>query len=272
MKETDNRAQRVLIITLDGARPDALAIADTPVFDTLWQQGAYTWEAQTVEPSVTLPTHCSLFYGATPTEHGVMSNEWPDPYARPVPSLLEVCHDHGMSTAAVYGWPPLQSLIPAEAVDFTDFTHEYVSDVLATGEGAVEIIRSNGPAAMFLYLAQPDTDGHGSGWMSDEYIRAIELCDRATGMALDAIATNGHLEQTVVAVVADHGGHEHRHGTDMPEDMTIPWILSGPGVCRGVELAGPVVIHDTAPTVAKVLGLPIPEQWSGRVVEEALCG
>lgn len=271
MQEADPRAQRVLIITLDGARPDALAIADTPVIDRLWQQGAHTWQAQTVEPSVTLPTHCSLFYGTTPAEHGVLSNSWPDPYVQPIPSLLELCHNHGMSTAAVCGWPPFATLVPSGIVDFTDLTHEYEKDAIATGHGAVELIRAHAPAAMFLYLAQPDTDGHAFGWMSDEYIRAIELCDQATGMALEAIEANGDLAQTVIAVLADHGGHEHKHGTDMPEDMTIPWILNGPGVCRGVEVTAPVVIHDTAPTLATVLGLPIPEQWSGRVVDEALC-
>ena len=90
-------------------------------------------------------------------------------------------------------------------------------------------------------------------------------------MAVDAIDTNGHLEETLIVVLADHGGHDHKHGSDMPEDMLIPWILTGPGACRGHEISGPVSIPDTAPTLATALGLPIPEQWTGRIVEDALC-
>ena len=61
MPETDagvDRPTRVLVITLDGVRPDGLAQANTPIIDDLWGRGAYTWSAQSVEPTVTLPTHC----------------------------------------------------------------------------------------------------------------------------------------------------------------------------------------------------------------------
>ncbi len=72
-----------------------------------------------------------------------------------------------------------------------------------------------------------------------------------------------------VLVHADHGGHERTHGTDSPEDMTIPWILAGPGVRAGHELQTPVGLLDTAPTLARLLGVQPDAQWEGKVVEEA---
>jgi arylsulfatase A-like enzyme len=75
-----------------------------------------------------------------------------------------------------------------------------------------------------------------------------------------------------VLLHSDHGGHDWTHGTDQPEDMTIPWILSGPRVRSGSTLDAPVSLLDSAPTVAHLLGLPAPLEWEGRVVEEALEG
>jgi arylsulfatase A-like enzyme len=78
------------------------------------------------------------------------------------------------------------------------------------------------------------------------------------------------LDETVTLVVSDHGGHGRSHGTDCDEDMTIPWILHGPGVRPGTALDGGIRIYDTCPTLAHLLGLPASPAWDGRVVDEAL--
>jgi hypothetical protein len=48
---------KIILVVFDGCRPDGLAEAHTPNVDALWQSGAYSWTAQSVTPSVTLPTH-----------------------------------------------------------------------------------------------------------------------------------------------------------------------------------------------------------------------
>ena len=50
---------------------------------------------------------------------------------------------------------------------------------------------------------------------------------------------------------ADHGGHDRTHGTDSPEDMTIPFIINGKDFKAGEKLEN-VSIKDIAPTVAKL--------------------
>ncbi len=55
------RAARAIIFVVDGLRPDALPQAATPRIDRLAAQGAYTWQAQSVSPTITLPCHASLF-------------------------------------------------------------------------------------------------------------------------------------------------------------------------------------------------------------------
>jgi arylsulfatase A-like enzyme len=80
---------------------------------------------------------------------------------------------------------------------------------------------------------------------------------------LAALPTDIHL-----LVQADHGGHERSHGTEMAEDMTIPWIVAGPSIRRGHTIARPVSLLDTTPTLARILGISAHRDWEGNVVEE----
>jgi arylsulfatase A-like enzyme len=90
-----------------------------------------------------------------------------------------------------------------------------------------------------------------------------ERVDAALGTLLAALP-----EKATVLVTSDHGGHDRAHGSEMPEDMTIPWLIAGPGIRAGHEIQAPVSVLDTAPTLARVLGLQPDRQWEGRCPEE----
>ena len=68
--------KQVLYLSVDGLRPDALAAAHTPNFQTLMRKGAYTLDAQAVMPSVTLPCHMSVFHSVPPERHGTTTNTY----------------------------------------------------------------------------------------------------------------------------------------------------------------------------------------------------
>ena len=78
-------------------------------------------------------------------------------------------------------------------------------------------------------------------------------------------------EEYSIIVTADHGGHERLHGTDLPEDMTIPLFLIGPEFVPGMEL-GNVGIMDIAPTIARILGIRVPPEWEGRDLRNRAAG
>ena len=63
-------ADRVLIVSFDGLRPDAIAEADMVNVMSLMQSGAYTMSAQTIMPSLTLPAHASMLVGTCPLSTG----------------------------------------------------------------------------------------------------------------------------------------------------------------------------------------------------------
>jgi arylsulfatase A-like enzyme len=83
------------------------------------------------------------------------------------------------------------------------------------------------------------------------------------GRLLPALPRDGH-----VLIQADHGGHDRTHGTEAPEDMTIPWVVAGPRVRPNHTIASEVSLLDTAPTLAHLLGLKPHAQWEGKVVAE----
>ena len=245
-------------------RPDGLLAADTPVMDALMASGSYTLDARTVTPSATLPCHTSLFYGVGPDRHGVTTNVWSPP-VRPTPSLFQVLHQNGHSTAKFYNWEELRDLSPPGALDLSIFINNLYQPNGAGDQGIADVaqywLRQRLIDFTFVYFGQTDIIGHVFGWMSEEYLTAISNADRCIGQVMEALP-----EDAIVLVTSDHGGHEKTHGTDMPEDMTIPVIISGGDLPSG-EIQHPVTITDIAPTIVRLFGRIPPADWVGRAIQ-----
>jgi predicted AlkP superfamily pyrophosphatase or phosphodiesterase len=258
-------ARRVLILSLDGMRPDAIAAAPMPNLLALMQTSAYTLKAQTIMPSVTLPSHTSMLTGLCPAKHGVNWNDYiPANGFAKGPSLFDVAHAGGFRTVMVVGKQKLVQVTDPASVD--SFTFLNKTDVVITQD-----LLANFPddfGVLFVHFATPDDMGHNYGWMSWQYLDVLRQADTALASILQTLDDKGLRSQTLVLVTADHGGHDNGHGTNLPVDMTIPWLANGPGVKPG-ELTVPVNTTDTAATAAWALGLPLPANWDGIPVYEA---
>lgn len=259
-------AERVVLFSLDGVRPDGLAEARTPNIDGLIARGSYTPRALSVMPSVTLPCHQSMLRGVDVPRHGITSNTF-QPLARPVPSLFDAAHAAGKKSGFFYNWEQLRDLSAPGSLDVSYFWRDCKSPEgdRHVAEQAIRHIQSMGLDFTFVYLGWPDECAHKHGWMSEPYLRAIENADACVGEVVAAAGSDA-----VILLQSDHGGHGRSHGTEMEEDMRIPWLLAGPGVRRGHAITGEVRIYDTCVTLAHLLGLPPAPEWDGRVVEEAL--
>ncbi|MBR4949531.1 MAG: alkaline phosphatase family protein [Clostridia bacterium] len=252
--------KKVILISIDGMRPDGLKKCGNPYLDELIQKSSYTFEGRTVFPSITLPCHLSMFHSVPPERHGTLSNDYVIP-VRPVNGLFEVLKANGKKCAMYYGWEPLRdigrvgSLISSEYVNSYSFDH---TDAMLT-QRALDYIKLAKPDFVFLYMVETDEKGgHDIGWMSDTYLNYINL---AIDNVKKVIKEAG--DDYTIIVTADHGGHDRYHGTDMDADMTIPMIFYGEDFPDGVKLDNASIL-DIAPTIVDIMGIYPPREWEGK--------
>jgi predicted AlkP superfamily pyrophosphatase or phosphodiesterase len=263
----------VLIVSIDGLRPDAIERFNAATLQRLMHEGSYSRDAQTILPSTTLPSHTSMLTGVDVDVHHVTGNSDETSRLGPVtvPTVFGLAHTAGFRTAAFFGKAKLQQLHVPHTLDYVGLLDDRVSWFGSARRTMRELDRHlarESPNLLFIHLAEPDYAGHLYGWMGGAYARAVIEADRAVALLIErADATFGPRHYTMI-VTADHGGHGRTHGTADPVDTTIPWIVWGQGVRSGVLLA-PVHTTDTAATALWLLGVAVPTQWTGRSVGEA---
>ncbi|WP_263380973.1 alkaline phosphatase family protein [Granulicella paludicola] len=113
--------QPVLLISVDGMRPDYVTQADQhhlliPTLRRILASGTHATGVNGVLPTITYPSHTTLVTGVPPAQHGILSNSRFDPdhnldgawywYADrvKVPTLWSAAKDAGLHTASV-SWP-----------------------------------------------------------------------------------------------------------------------------------------------------------------------
>ena len=256
----------MVIISVDGLRPDAIDFADAPTLDMLRAQGAYSPYAKTTLPSVTLPSHASMLSGMTPEHHGLM---WGMPYigwpGLNGPTLFQVAHEAGHPTAMVFGKWKLNYLAVENSVDQLFGVDAHDPEIK---DQAIEIIETDMPSVLFIHFPDTDRVGHAYGWLSPNQLYAVTFVDNMIREVVESLEKEGYLASTLMIITADHGGEGRSHGNDTPEHQTIPWLAVGPGVRSGHIISQDIMTYDTAATAAYALKLPLPGNWDGQPVLE----
>ena len=258
-------ARRVVIVSIDGLRPDTIFPASMSNLITLMQGGAYSLGAQTVFPSVTLVGHASMLAGVCPSKHGILWNEYlPERGYAQGTTLFDLAHAAGLETIMYVGIEKMRQIIEPASLD--QFIYIDDRDSVLMGSAVANFPQDFG--LLFIHLLDTDVAGHDAGWTSQHQLNTIRLADEALGMLLAELDARNLRSETLIIVTSDHGGFGGGHGTDVREDMTIPWVAAGPGIAP-VTLTTSVHTMDTAATAAFALGLEIPVEWDGVPVYEA---
>ena len=254
--------KKVLLVSIDGLRSDALM--QSSYFSELTAEGTCYLSATTVYPSVTLPCHMSMQHGVVPSAHGVTTNSY-TPSEQMPDGIAEVLSAAGKTCAFFYNWGPLGSIISDGALvekryiaGETEGWHE-ANEMIA--EACLEHLSENDTDFTFLDLGCLDEMGHAHGWLSDEYNSALE-----SSLALVKSITDVLSDEYVVILTTDHGGHGKDHGSELPEDMTIPVVIMGEGFGKGVSREGGSIL-DIAPTVAGIVGVAPNPAWEGKILQ-----
>jgi arylsulfatase A-like enzyme len=262
----------LIVISVDGLRPDAIARYEARTIGRLMREGRYSLTAQTIEISNTLPSHTSMLTGVAADAHGITWNSDKTGqfgYVK-VPTVFSLAHEAGYTTAAFFSKTkfhhvanpsaigyvrgPTGGRIPWNSGKTVDLVREYLGKAT--------------PHLMFVHLADADFAGHNFGWMSWMYGMAVRETDNAVARVLDLADQRFGAGRYTVILTSDHGGHGKRHGSTDKLDTTIPWIVWGAGVQRGDTLSG-IRTMDTAATALWMLNIPTPASLVGNPVTRA---
>lgn len=268
-------ARKVLVIGIDGVRPDILARVSTPNLDALARRGVMIRDARTGFPTVSGPGWSSFLIGVWPDKHGVTNNDFTgkryDIYPDFLTRIEEVRPE--LSTFAIADWTPL-----VQAADGSPTISDRIDDrrvldgyelgwVEADEETvvqAVDVIRGGDPDALFVYLGNPDETSHEHGSIGAEYRASIALADRQVGRLVAAVRQRPTYasEDWLILSSTDHGRRaDGGHGGDTPEERTIYFLASGPAV-EAELVPDSVFIVDVAVTALTHLGVPIDPAWN----------
>jgi predicted AlkP superfamily pyrophosphatase or phosphodiesterase len=267
-------SDHVVIVSLDGMRPDAIDAFRLRTLQRLALEGSRAEHAETVMPSFTLPSHVSMLTGVSPAVHGIT---WNDDRTREhgfvsVPTVFQLATAAGLRAAAFFSKSKFHHLRVPGTLDYAPVPDG--GDLwLATRTMAevLDYIAHERPNLLFVHVADTDYAGHAFGWMSTPYRWAARRMDSTVRTLVRAADRAYGAGNYTLIVTADHGGHGRAHGTADPQDVAIPWIAWGRGVQRGA-ISDTVRTTDTAATVLWLLGLASDSAWEGRVVRQAFGG
>ncbi len=260
----------VLMIFIDGWRPDVIAVADTPTIDMLMQNSAYSMEMRVEDTTISGSGHSSYLTGVHRDKHNVHNNNFDDSNYEEYPHWFHHLKSAnlGKYTAAYHNWWPMANKAFESCAGCVNKLF-YGNDAEISEELANDLAVKQMDTAT-LFLDDMDAAGHGYGFSIsvDEYIEAMNVTDERIGMVMDAIfaRTNYAEEDWMVIVSTDHGGTGYSHGQNIPEHREVPLII------WGAETPGPIWPNpdavDIVPTALNHFGIEIDPEWEldGRIV------
>lgn len=265
--------RRIVLVVLDGLRPDAIVRFRLQRVAGLARRGASTFRAQTVSPSITPCAMASLLTGSAPERHGMRSERIQIPRPRgPVHPLAKELGKHSLPSS--FFMPQVPWLMRGIAARLAAALG--IGEFRCRGRDADEVLdaargrlASQERGLIALHWLDADRAGHEFGWMSPEYGAAAERMDAALG-ELESLVDLCDPE-TVLIALADHGGGgatAKHHDSAHPLDTTIPVMLAG-GAIVPCELGTGVSLTDVPATILWALGIDRPDSYVGRPLLQA---
>jgi 2,3-bisphosphoglycerate-independent phosphoglycerate mutase len=165
-------------------------------------------------------------------------------------------------------------LIPSPKVPTYD--HQPEMSAQGVADKVAEVVKSDKYEFVMCNFAPPDMVGHTGKY--DAAVKAITATDHAVGTVAQACEEAGY----ILVITADHGNAEQMKNPENGEPHTahttnpVPLIIKTPSSKGegsklklvkdedrkdGEELGA---LCDVAPTILDIMGLPIPEEMSGR--------
>lgn len=261
-------AHRVVLVLVDGLRLDASRTMSN--LNGLRQRGA-DFSLRVGQPSLSYPSWTVIVSGAWQEISGVTTNWYEGPVR--TDTIFQRAREAGMP-AVVVGTGGWEKLYGPHLTDFIAVRgpeeegappEEWVQMDAESFRQAPAALEEYQEGLILIYFGGTDELAHQFGGISSQYLDEVQRVDDYIARLADCL----DWERDVLIVTSDHGHVDiGGHGGWEEEVIHVPLVMVGKGIRMGAYAERFQV--DIAPTVAALLGIPIPAHSQGRPLMEAL--
>jgi choline-sulfatase len=287
----------LVLVTIDTLRADRLGCygysrIETPNLDQFAQRGVL-FENAVAQAPLTAPSHASILTGTYPTVHKVRdtggfvlqpSNT----------TLAAILHQQGWDTAAFVGASVLKKSFgfnqgftvyddqmpkPGASKMASEYPERRAGEVV---DRAIAWLgsQSGKPFFLWVHVFDPHSPYDPPAPFREEYAGRlydgeVAYTDQQLGRLLESIAKKSPPENTLIAVLSDHGESlsehgEYTHGVFLYDStLRIAFLLAGPGVPRGLRVKQQARTIDLLPTLLELMGIKAPQGVQGASLRPA---
>jgi arylsulfatase A-like enzyme/Flp pilus assembly protein TadD len=292
----------VILITLDTTRADRMGFLGstrglTPNLDAMAKQGVVFSTAYSHVP-ITTASHTTILTGTYPQFNHV--NDFGIRLSPRLPYLPDLLHQYGYHTGAFVGsliLDPLDGTAPGfdrgfDIYDAGFHLRRHGEDRYQTVERrAGDVVQhalawlsqlQDGPFFLWIHLYDAHDpydppEPYKSRYSSQPYDGEIAYADSAVGKLLDALRKHGLYDETMIAVMADHGESLGAHGESThgiflyDETLHVPLLIKLPlNRSAGKRIETRVGLVDVAPTILQESGIVVPKDVQGESLSRML--
>jgi hypothetical protein len=261
--------EKVIVIVVDGMRKERFEEANAPFMKKLRAEGTEYAQMETVYPARTVVCFSSMFTGTYPREHGIRSNMvWR--LGIRVESIFDSLRKVGKK-GRLLGIAHLIDSMGDDVESVTAVMHNDVADRNII-ERAKKIMAEQNPDLLVAQLIGVDQTGHSRGVLYDDYTQKIAEADQLIEEFVGWLEERGMMANTTLIICADHGQADGigGHGHLDEGERYVPFFLHGPTIEAGRRIDEKHSLVSMAPTLAYLLGAPLPSHSRGPVLTEAV--
>lgn len=257
--------KHVVILGVDGGGA-FFSPSTTPKTHGIFSLGATSSTVKTSYPTISAQCWGSMLHGVLPEFHrltnDIVAKRPYDPESA-FPSIFRIVREAmpEAELASFCNWNPINYGIIEDNVGVYEGTgnDQTVTDLV------LNYLSGNNPAVLFVQFDSVDGAGHGSGYGSENHLKALSGVDEMIGRIFDALSKKISFGQTLFIVSADHGGTPGgSHGGDTPAERNVFLGVRGSTVAAGSVILD-AEVQDIPAIAAYALGIDIPDTWTARV-------
>ncbi|HXK04887.1 MAG TPA: sulfatase-like hydrolase/transferase [Verrucomicrobiae bacterium] len=293
------RRLNLLLVTIDTLRADRLGCygysqIETPNLDQLARRGVL-FENGVAPAPLTAPSHASMMTGLYPTVHKVR-NTGGFTLSPANTTLASVLQGQGWDTAAFIGSSVLKRRYGLNQ-GFAVYDDEMPTSAGGSAQAeperragevvdrAVQWLQAQSGKPFFLWVHVYDPhipydppSPFREKYRDRPYDGEIAYTDQQLGRLFDAVARKSRPEETLIAVLSDHGESfsehgEYTHGIFLYDTtLRIAFLMAGGGLPAGVRVKQQARTIDLLPTVLELTGGKAPAGTQGTSLAPAFRG